>query len=169
MNTTTAITSTRQAYVSHQGEALWYFDGLLEFLVPSDATGGALSVFRATMPEGSGPPRHVHTREDEVILVLEGTVRFEADGEHTVGGPGTAVFVPRGVPHSFRVESEVAVTLAIITPGAFEQMFRAASVPAEARTLPTPRMAPVDFAAVSAVQAELGAHVVGPPLTAEDA
>jgi quercetin dioxygenase-like cupin family protein len=161
MNAT--ITTTTSA------EAIWYGDGLMEFLVPSDATNGTLSVLRATMPEGSGPPRHVHTREDEVVLVLEGTVRFEADGEQTIGGPGTALFIPRGVPHSFRVESEVAVTLGIITPGAFEQMFRAAGVPAQARTLPQPGTVPFDIAAMTAVQTELGAHVVGPPLTAQDA
>ena len=41
-----------------------------------------MTVFRATMPEGFGPPRHIHTREDEVFLVLEGEARFDLDGEH---------------------------------------------------------------------------------------
>jgi quercetin dioxygenase-like cupin family protein len=166
MNTTT-ITSTEKPYVALESEARWYGgDSLFEFLVPNDATGGSLSVFRATMPEGSGPPRHVHTREDEVFLVLEGEVRFEVDGEHLVGGPGTSIFMPRGVAHTFRVESDVAVMLGIITPGAFEQLFRDLSIPAAARRLPPPGTVPFDIPAVMRAQAALGTDVVGPPLEA---
>ena len=69
----TTITHTARAahpHLTHQGEARWYGDSLFEFLIPSEATGGQLSVFRATMPEGFSPPRHIHTREDEVFLVL---------------------------------------------------------------------------------------------------
>lgn len=152
-------------YLAHQGEARWYGDSLFEFLVPSEATGGALSVFRATLAEGFGPPRHVHTREDEVFLVLEGDVRFELDGRPLLAGPGTSVWMPRGVPHAFRVESPVAVLLGVIAPGAFEQLFRTLSVPAGERALPAAGTVPLDIAAVMAEQRRLGTEVVGPPLT----
>jgi quercetin dioxygenase-like cupin family protein len=82
METITAPTRPAvHPYLAHQGEPRWYGDGLFEFLIPSDATGGALSVFRATLPEGFSPPRHVHTHEDEVFLVVDGDVRFWLDGE----------------------------------------------------------------------------------------
>jgi len=70
MSTITAAAA--EPYTTHLGDAWWYGDGLFEFLIPSEATGGRLTVFRATMPEGFSPPRHVHTREDEVWFVLEG-------------------------------------------------------------------------------------------------
>ena len=153
-----------EPYLANQGEARWYGDGLFEFLVPSEATGGALSVFLATLREGFSPPRHIHTREDEVFLVLEGNVRFDLDGRRLVAGPGTSVFMPRNVPHTFRIESPVARLLGVIAPGAFEQLFRNLSVPALERALPEPGTVSLDIPTVMAEQTRLGTEVVGPPL-----
>ncbi|MGN6188234.1 MAG: quercetin 2,3-dioxygenase [Conexibacter sp.] len=172
MSTITTHTTTAAAaepHVSHQGEARWYGDSLFEFLIPDEATGGAMSVLRATMPEGFSPPRHVHTREDEVFVVLDGDICFEIDGRRLLAGPGTSVFMPRGVPHSFRVESAVACVLGFMAPGQFEQLFRNLSVPAGARTLPPPGTVPFDVPAVMAEQARLGTEVVGPPMGPDDA
>jgi quercetin dioxygenase-like cupin family protein len=165
MTTITAHTeSAVEPYLAHQGEARWYGDSLFEFLIPSEATGGELSVFLATLAGGFSPPRHVHTREDEVFLVLDGEVTFDLDGRRLLAGPGTSVFVPRGVPHTFRIDSPAARLLGVITPGAFEQLFRNLSVPAGERALPEPGTVPLDIPAVMAEQARLGTLVVGPPL-----
>ena len=166
MTTTSTITPAADPYVARESEPRWYGNGLFEFLVPNDATGGRMTVFRATMPEGFSPPRHVHTREDEVFLVLEGEARFDLDGEQIVAGPGTSVFMPRGVPHTFRVLSPVAVMLGIMTPGAFEALFRNLGVPAAERTLPPAGVVPFDVERVMAEQTRLGTQVVGPPLGA---
>jgi quercetin dioxygenase-like cupin family protein len=161
-----STTTSTPPHVTVDGEARWYGDSLFEFLVPAEATGGALAVFRATMPEGFGPPRHVHTREDEVFLVLEGEALFDIDGRLMTYGPGASVFMPRGVPHTFRVTSPSATMLGVMTPGDFEQLFRRLSMPASARTLPTPGRFPMDLPAVMAEQERLGTRVVGPPLPA---
>ena len=166
---TTHTTPTVAPHLSHQGEARWYGDSLFEFLVPQEATGGAMSVLRATMPEGFSPPRHIHTREDEVFHVLDGDICFEIDGRRLLAGPGTSVFMPRGVPHSFRVESPVACVLGVMAPGQFEQLFRNLSVPAGERRLPEPGTVPFDVPAVMAEQARLGTEVVGPPMGPEEA
>jgi mannose-6-phosphate isomerase-like protein (cupin superfamily) len=163
------VQATEQPYLSYGSEARWYGNSLWEFLVPADATDGKLSVFQATMPEGFGPPRHIHTREDEVFLVLEGEAWFDIDGERQLAGPGTSVYMPRGVPHTFRVRSPVARMLGIMTPGAFEQLFRNLSMPARERTLPEPGTVPFDIPAVMAEQTRLGTQVVGPPMAAEEA
>ena len=162
------IQATEQPYLSLQSEARWYGNSLWEFLVPADATDGKLSVFQATMPGGFGPPRHIHTREDEVFLVLEGEAWFDIDGERQLARPGTSVYMPRGVPHTFRVKSPVARMLGIMTPGAFEQLFRNLSIPAEERTLPEPGTVPFDIPKVMAEQTRLGTQVVGPPMATED-
>jgi mannose-6-phosphate isomerase-like protein (cupin superfamily) len=164
MNPTTVATC--EPYLAHQGEPRWFGDSLFEFLVPSDATGGQLSVFRATMHRGFSPPRHIHTREDEVFLVLEGDVSFEIDGRRLSAGPGTSVYMPRGVPHSFLVESPIAAMLGVMVPGDFEQLFRSLSVPAVQRILPSPGTVALDVAAVMAEQRALGTQVVGPPMSA---
>jgi quercetin dioxygenase-like cupin family protein len=161
----TTIIPTSRPYLTHQGEPRWFGDSLFEFLVPSEATGGQLSVFRATLRQGFSPPRHVHTREDEVFLVLDGDVSFEIDGRRRSAGPGTSLYMPRGVPHSFLVESAVATMLGIMAPGDFEHLFRTLSVPATARTLPPADTPALEVAAVMAAQLELGTQVVGPPMT----
>ncbi len=131
-------------------------------------TGGQLSVFRATSPRGFSPPRHVHTREDEVFLVESGDVTFEIAGRQVAAGPGTSVYMPRGVPHTFRIDSPVAQMLGIIAPGDFEHLFRALSAPADVRALPEPGTVPLDIAAVMAEQTARGTQVVGPPLALEE-
>ena len=162
--TTTITTPAAEPYVSHQGEAIWYGDSLFEFLVPNDATDGKLTVFRATMAKGFSPPRHIHTREDEVFLVLEGEVTFDIDGRLRAAGPGTSVYMPRQVAHTFRIDSASAVLLGIMTPGQFEALFRNLSIPAGERALPEAGTVPIDIAAVMAEQIRLGTQVVGPPL-----
>jgi quercetin dioxygenase-like cupin family protein len=161
--------STAEPFVSDQSEARWYGDSLWEFIVPNDATDGKLSVFQATMPEGFSPPRHIHTREDEVFLVLEGEVLFDIDGERRLAGPGASIYMPRGVPHTFRIQSRVGRLLGVMTPGAFEELFRNLSVPADERALPAPGSVPFDLPAVMAEQVRLGTEVVGPPLGPDDA
>ena len=96
--------------------------------------------------------------------MLEGEARFDLDGEQLVARPGTTVFMPRGVPHTFRVSSPVAVMLGIMTPGAFEELFRRLGVPAAERTLPPAGVVPFDVERVMAEQTRLGTQVVGPPL-----
>jgi len=167
MNTIT--TPAAEPYLAHQGEARWYGDSLFEFLIPDEATGGRLTFFRATLAQGFSPPRHVHTREDEVFHVLEGEVTFDIDGELRAAGPGTSLYMPREVAHTFRVDSPRAVLLGVMTPGQFEALFRNLSVPAAARTLPAPDSVPLDIPAVMAEQIRLGTQVVGPPLGAQAA
>ena len=162
MSTITAAAA--EPYTTHLGDAWWYGDGLFEFLIPSEATGGRLTVFRATMPEGFSPPRHVHTREDEVFLVEDGELRFDIAGRAVAAGPGTSVFMPRGVPHTFRVDGPSARVLGIMTPGGFESLFRELGVPAARRTLPDPGIVPFDVARVMVEQQRRGTEVVGPPM-----
>ena len=161
-------TTTIAPHITADGEPRWYGNSLFEFLVPAAATGGAMTVFRATMPEGFGPPRHIHTREDEVFLVVEGEALFDVDGRIVHGKPGTTIHMPRGVPHAFRVTSPTATMLGVMTPGGFEELFRNLGVPAAARTLPPPGTVPFDLRAVMAEQERLGTHVVGPPLTGHE-
>jgi hypothetical protein len=61
----------------------------------------------------------------------------------------------------------VARLLGVITPGAFEQLFRNLSIPAAERALPSPGTVPLDIPAVMAEQSRLGTEVVGPPLAGE--
>jgi mannose-6-phosphate isomerase-like protein (cupin superfamily) len=54
----------------------------------------------------SGPPRliaplHLHHRDDEAWYVLEGTLRVKVGEDEVEARAGSAVFVPRGTPHTY--------------------------------------------------------------------
>ncbi|MEY8802950.1 cupin domain-containing protein [Leisingera sp. XS_AS12] len=92
-------------------------------LSPSQS-GGTLSIVDSLSPVGSGPPRHVHEKEDETFVILSGTCKIWIDGEETLAGPGQSVFIPRGTNHTFKVVgTEPSRHLVILTPGGFEEFF----------------------------------------------
>ena len=96
--------------------------------LPAAATGGRCGAFEARVVAGGGPPLHVHHGEDEIIHVIEGEVDFWLDGAVTRLGAGRSVFLPRGIPHTFRVtEAAPARTCGFVTPGGFEGFFAAAA------------------------------------------
>jgi mannose-6-phosphate isomerase-like protein (cupin superfamily) len=70
----------------------------------------------------AGPPRliapfHVHYTDDEAWYVLEGTLAFQLGEQHVQASAGTAVFAPRGVPHTYWNPSPTpARYLLIMTP-----------------------------------------------------
>ena len=53
-----------------------------------------------------GPPRfiaplHLHNNDDEAWYVLEGTLRVRVGDKDVEAKAGSAVFVPRGTPHTY--------------------------------------------------------------------
>ena len=127
--------------------------------VTSEESGGAVGMFEGIVPAGDGPPIHVHHNEDEVIHVLEGAYRFWLDGAVTTRGPGTSIFLPRGVPHSFQVIGpERGRNLAVVTPGGFEGFFIDVST--------GPLAIPADMPEIVEIGARYGLEFVGPPLAA---
>ena len=64
-------------------------------------------------PETSGPPPHVHTREDESFVCLAGRLDVMLGGEHFTIGHGDYLFLPAGTPHEVDQVSEGALWLAV--------------------------------------------------------
>lgn len=65
---------------------------------------------------GSGPATlHVHNSDDEAWHVLAGELKFRYADRIETAGPGTTVFVPAGVAHTFTADSD-ARYLIILTP-----------------------------------------------------
>jgi len=98
-------------------------------LVAGEHTGGRMSVVETFERQGSEPPRHVHTREDEWIYVLDGHVTFNLDGEWIDGPAGSWVFLPRGSEHCYAVLSGVARLLILLSPAGLESSHRDALLP----------------------------------------
>ena len=99
----------------------------------------ACGLVESWVPVGAAPPLHVHHREDESFWVLEGQVRFRCGDEDIEAGPGSFVFLPRDVPHTFIVDGdEDAHMLTLLTPGGFERYFVDAGRTPEGPGLPPP-------------------------------
>jgi hypothetical protein len=64
-------------------------------------------------------------------------------GDRTIKAtPGTMVFAPRDVVHSFTIDSEQVRILVLNTPAGLEDFFKECSVPAPSMTLPPPSEIP---------------------------
>ena len=129
-------------------------------ILSPDESGGAMSIVDSESPAGSGPPRHVHAREDEVFVVLTGECEFWLEGQTFRKGPGEAAFIPRGQEHTFRVVGDKASRhLVILTPGGFEGFF--ADMARGGFRIPE------DMEQVGASAARHNLRFTGPPLGAE--
>ena len=96
--------------------------------VDSDDTGGAVAVVRVFVPSGQGALPHVHSREDEVHAVIRGHYRFRHGDEEVDGPAGTTVFMPKGIPHTFRnIGDEPGEHLLTLIPGGLEKFFQEVS------------------------------------------
>jgi len=125
-----------------EGEGIWFAGSLLSYKVTGDETHGQLALAEVRAPYGSGSPVHTHRHEDEAWYILEGELTFWLGEESRTATTGDFVFGPRGVRHRFRVDSEMAHFLILVTPDGFEDFTRACGRPAMARTLPTPDLSP---------------------------
>ena len=121
---------------------------------------GQLAFFHLVAPPMSGPPRHVHSREDELFYVLEGELVFELDGvRHTVGAGGT-VYLRRGVVHAYQnfTNSDARLLIAT-TPGAFSDLFVELSAATPPGGMPT-------FEVIVTLAEKYGITTLAPPMTA---
>ena len=109
---------------SGAGEDLHAFGNVLTVILSGEQTSGTISVMSECTPPGGGPPLHVHSREDEIFLVVEGRLSYYADGQWTEVGVGGAVYLPKGCAHSYRNMGTAPSRHWIITaPSGFEKFF----------------------------------------------
>jgi quercetin dioxygenase-like cupin family protein len=144
-----------------EAEAIWFLGTLDTVKASADRTGGALSVVEFTHPPGFATPPHVHRETDEGFYVLEGAMRGSCGDRTWRAGPGSFVWLPRGVPHSYAVEGEETLrSLAITLPAGFERFVAEAGEPARERTLPPP--GEPDIGGLDAAAAKVGIEHLGP-------
>ncbi len=87
------------------------------------STLGALTAIATEVIHGA--PLHVHTREDEYFYVESGTVIVHCGEEVFRAGPGSFVFLPRNIPHSWDVfGGGIAKILMMTVPAMLEEFLR---------------------------------------------
>lgn len=87
-------------------------------------TGGAYLLTEQTTPPGVGVPPHVHTREDELFLVLEGEYEFVIDGRPVIARAGDILHAPRHIPHGYRAIGDRPARMQFLAmPAGIEELF----------------------------------------------
>jgi quercetin dioxygenase-like cupin family protein len=139
---------------------VWFAGVRVVVHVEAEQSGGRLGVWESEEPRGVGLPLHVHTREDEQVVVLDGEIVVRVgEATHRLA-TGATLTLPRGVPHAHLVTSERARLLTVAIPGGFERLFTELGSP----ILPGTPAPPIpDREARQAVLRRLGVEVVGPP------
>jgi quercetin dioxygenase-like cupin family protein len=106
------------ALAKGEGRTYEWHSVLFTLKAAAAETGGALSIWEVTTRKGEEPQTHVH-EEDEIFYVLSGSVTFRYDGQPFEVHQDGFVFIPRGVPHDYTIDSEEARLLGFSTPSGF--------------------------------------------------
>ncbi len=143
---------------AQEGRALWHLGALLNFKALTSETGGQFWALEGLADAHMAVPLHAHTLEDEIWFVLDGEIEFTIGGEKRLGGPGTFAYIPRNVPHTFRVLSSTAHWFGFGLGGRLDQWFFETGAPAASLSLPPAPPAPPDEKAIQALVASLEAY-----------
>ncbi|HEU5293406.1 MAG TPA: cupin domain-containing protein [Burkholderiaceae bacterium] len=101
--------------------------GQLEIRYLQEAGDGCqLGCFELRVPPGSNvPPPHSHSANEELVYVLEGTLRYTVGDQTRDLRRGDSMATPRGVVHGFSNPHSIAArALVINTPDIGAQYFR---------------------------------------------
>ena len=144
------------------GEATWFLGTRMTVKATAQTTGGAFGLVDVRLAAGFSPPLHIHHRGDSSFWILEGTLTVVCDGQTSRVGPGSFVYLPRGRPHTFRVDEGPARLLELVQPGGHEGFYLEGGRPALDDTIP--EFDPRDLERVRALYAKYGLEDAGPPL-----
>jgi quercetin dioxygenase-like cupin family protein len=156
------ITTTRYKVLA-PGEGLRLNSGPgrdLVFKVTGEDTGGAFDYFIVEVAPRSGPPLHVHHKQEETIQVLKGRYKIRIGDEVFRCEEGGFAYLPSGVPHAFlNLTDEPGEIVVVYTPGGGHKFYEELG--------PISRSGKPDPKAIAAVFARHDMTLLGPPLSAD--
>jgi mannose-6-phosphate isomerase-like protein (cupin superfamily) len=149
------------------GEHVRFLATRMTIKATAQSTAGALGVVEVRAAPGFSPPLHLHHREDEAFWLLEGTMTILCDGQMFEASTGSFIWLPRGLPHTFRVDGDTpARVLELITPGEHAQFYVEGGHPALDDSIP--EFDPRDLDRVHGLYAKYQLEDVGAPLAPAD-
>jgi mannose-6-phosphate isomerase-like protein (cupin superfamily) len=144
-----------------EGTALWTMGQLMLVKATSEETGGEMAALDTRMTWMAAPPLHIHHHESEINIVLEGEMTVRCGDETWECGPGSFVYLPKGVPHAFRPGPDGARMIGIVMPGGLETLYEKVGVPAAELRLPD---LPPNIEGWMTHASAYGLELVGPPI-----
>jgi quercetin dioxygenase-like cupin family protein len=126
-------------------------------LLGSEDTNDSCALVLSVECPGDEPPFHLHEGEDEICYVLEGSVTYYTGDRRVPAEAGHCAFIPRGVEHSFKVQTERARVLTMYVPGGFEGFVR------ELGSLAIRSLGSYKLERLIAVAARYGCEITGQP------
>jgi quercetin dioxygenase-like cupin family protein len=101
------------------GRAYDWHDVVFNMKAAGNETGGALALWDVTTKPGEEPHEHVHDDVHEMFYVLSGAITFRSGRRRFPAEKGAFVFIPRGTPHTYAIQSKRVRLLGITTPSDF--------------------------------------------------
>jgi quercetin dioxygenase-like cupin family protein len=148
-------------------EHLWFLDTLVTVHVGHAVGSDRISLLEHRARRGDSPPLHIHRNEDEAFHVIEGRVLIhQPEAQDVTLESGEALLAPKGMPHTYRVESATARWLTVTNNGDFENFVRSAGRTAGGIELPpvSPPPTEAQAAELGRLSGSFGIDLVGPPL-----
>jgi quercetin dioxygenase-like cupin family protein len=146
------------AFVRHATveSSVWHMRQLVTWLARGRETAGRVAVCEMTVERGHETPLHLHTREDELCVVLEGVLGVTRGEEGFQLKAGEPVFFPRGSRHGYKALTERIKVVTAYTPAGIEEFLREFSRPARSLGLPNGEEDPIDYGAIAPRLIEIG-------------
>ena len=90
----------------------------------SQQTGSAYYFFESEFDPESGNSLHVHSYEDEIVYVLQGTIQIRLGNDKLEASAGGIAHLPKWIPHALYNPLNVTLRiLALAIPGGMELIF----------------------------------------------
>ena len=164
-----------EPFVVHrrEGNPVWFFGSLMTVKTTSENTGSTIGLVEQVAMPGFAPPLHVHHNEDELFYVMEGEATWVCGDRTFKLSADSVVFLPRAVPHAFRVEGTAPIRMLVLhIPGGCEHLYEDMGEPAKERSMPPLGVGPSieEIAAdptltrhMHAISEKYNCTIVGPP------
>jgi quercetin dioxygenase-like cupin family protein len=136
------------------GQELW-----VRILTTAEETGGQFDLVDSVMAVGGMTPLHLHTRYEERIWVVSGSLRLWAGDEEVTLRPGDFYTLRLNVPHAIHAGPDGCRALTLSSPAGFGKLIARTATPAALESPDTE----LDAELFAAVCAELGDVILGPP------
>lgn len=146
-----------------EGRRFGIVGDVYRFLATGEETDGKYATFEAVVPPGSGPPPHIHSREEESFLVLEGEMTFQLGEDRIVATQGTFLNMPVGSLHCFKNESgQTARLLISVCPAGLEKMFFEVGTPLADDVVTAPPPSHTDIQKLLEAAPRYGVEIIVP-------